>query len=418
MPPTVHHRTVTQTLVPTGLAFHTVPEDRLRGANDIFRAALHIKPAADDFWAVLKDAYVADRAFGAFDGDRQVGTAMSFPSSLTLPGGAVLPAAGVTYVGVRSDYRRRGALTGMMRAQLEDCAERGDVFAVLHASEPVIYGRFGYGIATVSRNLRIRSPQADLRPEVPVAGTVRLLDKDEIVPALQAAYPALQPTRVGLMGRSPQWWTLAYTRRLHDEYLLVAAHFTPAGDIDGWVSYCTNPDNSDDPHNNDSMQVLDFQAADQSAANDLWRYLLGVDLIDNITAYYRPTDDPIEEMLVNKSAIRSERDDELWLRLIDVPAALAGRTYGVAAPVVIEVVDSLLPNNSGRYRISPQGIERTADKPALKVTAEVLAMLYLGTFQASTLAGIGRITVTDPSALPAADQLFAVDRPAWNGTLF
>lgn len=416
--PTVHHRTVTQTLVPTGLTFRTVPEDRLRGANDIFRAALHLKPAADDFWAVLKDAYVADRAFGAFDGDRQVGTAMSIPSSLTLPGGEIRPAAAVTCVGVRSDYRRRGALTGMMRAQLEDCAERGDVFAMLHASEPVIYGRFGYGIATHVRDLKIRSPQADLRPEVPVAGTVRLLDEDEIVPALQAAYPSLQSTRAGLMGRTPQWWALGYKRRLHDEYLLVAAHFTPTGDLDGWVCYRTDPANSGDPHANDRMEVLDFQAADQSAENDLWRHLLGVDLIDTITVYYRPTDDPIDEMLVNKSALRGERDDELWLRIVDVPAALAGRTYGVAAPIIVEVVDSLLPSNSGRYRIGPQGIERTAEEPELTVTAEVLAMLYLGTFRATALAGIGRITVTDPSALPAADQLFAVDRPAWNGTMF
>jgi predicted acetyltransferase len=220
------------------------------------------------------------------------------------------------------------------------------------------------------------------------------------------------------MGRSAQWWTLVYTRRLHDEYVLVAAHFTPAGDIDGWVCYCTNSANSHDPRANDSMQVLDFQAANQGAANDLWRHLLGVDLIDNITAYFRPADDPIEAMLVNSYAIRSERDDELWLRVVDVPTALAGRTYGVAAPVTIEVVDSLLPHNSGRYRISPQGIERTADEPALTVTAEALGMLYLGTFRPSTLAAIGRITVTDPSALPAADQLFAVDRPAWNGSLF
>jgi predicted acetyltransferase len=409
---------VTQTLLPAGLTFRTVAQDELRGANDIFRAALHIKPAADDFWDVLKDAYLADRTFGAFDGDRQVGVATSFPADLTVPGGAVLPAAGVTYVGVRSDYRRRGALTGMMRTQLEDCAARGDVLAVLHASEPVIYGRFGYGIATVVRNVKVKSAQAVLRPEVPVAGTVRLLDKDEILPTLQAAFLRLPRTRAGFMGRSAQWWTLSYERRLLDEYLLVAAHFTPDGDVDGWVSYMTQDDDSDDPRANSSMQVLDFQAADQGVSNDLWRYLVGVDLIDDIMVYFRPVDDPIEEMLVNNYAVRSERDDELWLRIVDVPAALAARTYEMAAPVVIEVVDPLLPGNSGRYRIGPQGMEPTADTPELTMTAEVLAMLYLGTTRASTLAGIGRITVADPTVLPAADRLFAVDRPAWNGTLF
>jgi predicted acetyltransferase len=405
---------VTQTLLPTGLTFRTVAEDQLRGANDIFRAALHEPPSSDEKWAALKGAYLADRTFGAFDGARQVGNAMSFPSSLTVPGGEILPAAGVDFVGVRSDYRRRGALTGMMRVQLEDCAARGEVFAMLHASEPVIYGRFGYGVCTVARTVKVRSDRAALRPEVPVAGTVRLLDKDEIVPALQAAYPALQPTRAGLMGRSEPWWTLVYRRRLETEYLLVAAHFTPAGDIDGWVAYEPAENGTD----NAGLRVLDFQSADQGAANDLWRHLLGVDLVNEITAYFRPADDPIHEMLVNSSVVSTERDDELWLRILDVPAALAGRTYGVATPVVIEVVDPLLPNNSGRYRIGPQGMERTGDEPALVLDADALAMLYLGTFQAGLLAGIGRITATDPAALPAADRLFAVDRPAWNGSIF
>ncbi len=409
---------MTQTLLPTGLAFHGVDEDRLRGANDLFRAALHEQPGSDEHWDALKGAYLADRTFGAFDGERQVGTTMSFPSSLTVPGGAVLPMAGVTYVGVRSDYRRRGALTGMMRTQLEDVAARGEVFAGLHASEPVIYGRFGYGVATVARTVKVFSQKAELRPEVPVSGTVRLLDKDEIVPALRAAYPAIQSTRAGLIGRPDQWWTLAYERRLATDYLLVAAHFSGAGVVDGWVSYRPADDDSDDPRANSGLRVLDFQAADQGVANDLWRYLIGVDLVDDVIAYFRPVDDPIEAMLVNAYAARSEADDDLWLRIVDVPAALAGRTFGVAAPVVIEVVDSLLPANSGRYRIGPQGTERTGAAPALTMTADVLAMLYLGTWRASALAAIGRITVAEPAALPAADQLFAVDRPAWNGSLF
>jgi predicted acetyltransferase len=410
---------VTQTLLPTGLTFRTVAENQLRGANDIFRATLHIKPASDESWAVLEKAYQPDRTFGTFDGDRQVGTAMSFPSSLTLPGGAILPAAGVTFVAVRSDYRRRGALTGMMRAQLEDCAARGEVFAMLHASEPTIYGRFGYGVATIGRTVKVRSPQAVLRPEVPVAGIVRLLDKDEIVPTLKAAYPALLPTRAGLMARPAEWWAPSYERRfVDDEYLRAAAHYSPAGDVDGWVAYVPAEDDSDDPRANYGLRVLDFQGADQGVVNDLWRYLIGIDLVDDITVYNRAVDDPIEEMVVNSYAVRSERDDELWLRLLDVPAALAGRTYGVAAPVVVELVDSVLPANSGRYRIGPDGAERTEEPAALTVDAEALAMLYLGATRASTLAGIGRLTVADPAALPAADRLFAVDRPAWNGTMF
>jgi predicted acetyltransferase len=414
----VHHRAVTQTLVPAGLTVRAVAADRLRGAHDLFLASMHNKQNSDEIWDVMRDFYVADRTFGAFDGERQVGTATSFPASLTVPGGEILPMAGVTYVGVRTDYRRRGALTGMMRTQLADTAARGEVFAALHASEPVIYGRFGYGVATIARDVKVNLTRARLRPEVPGGGTVRLLDKDEVIPALSAVYPALQPTRAGLMGRSAQWWTLGYARRLKTDHFLVAAHFSDAGEIDGWVGYKPAEPRTFDPRAGATVFVLDFQAADQTVANDLWRYLVGIDLVDEVVAYFRPVDDPIEAMLVDSYAVRDESEGELWLRIVDVPAALAARTYGVAEPVVIEVTDPLLAANSGRYRVGPHGMERVTDAPALTMDVDVLAMIYLGTWRPSALAGIGRITVADEAALPAADRLFAVDRPAWNGSMF
>jgi predicted acetyltransferase len=123
-------------------------------------------------------------------------------------------------------------------------------------------------------------------------------------------------------------------------------------------------------------------------------------------------------MLVNSHAVRSESDDELWLRVVDVPAALAARTWGAAEPVVIEIVDPLLPANSGNYLISPQGTERTSAPATLSMDVEVLGMIYLGAWRPSTLAAIGRLDARDPAGLLAADRLFATDRPAWCGTLF
>ena len=85
----------------------------------------------------------------AFDGDRIVGGAGAFPFELTIPGGTV-PCGGVTVVGVLPTHRRRGVLTAMMRAQLEDIRDRGEPIAALWASEEVIYRRFGYGLASLS----------------------------------------------------------------------------------------------------------------------------------------------------------------------------------------------------------------------------------------------------------------------------
>lgn len=390
----------------------------LRTANDVFREALHDAPLPDDKWELLRRVYEPGRTFGAFAGPALVGTTTSLGSSLTVPGGAVLPMAAVTAVGVRTDHRRRGVLTGLMRHQLDAIASAGEVFAALHASEPTIYGRFGYGVATRARTIRVRSPRARLRQEVPVSGTVRLLTKEEALTRLPGAYERLAATRPGMMGRSPAWWVLGYERRMEHDYFRVVAHHRADGVIDGFVGYRPGSFPSDDPRTGASVAVLDFMAADQGVENDLWRFLLGIDLVEEVTVYVRPADDPVEAMLVDQYAIRSEADDELWLRIVDVPAALAARTYQDADPVVIEVVDPLLPANSGRYLVGPHGTGPTTGPAALSCTAETLAMLYLGACRPSTMAGIGRLTVHDADALPAADRLFSTDRSSWCGTLF
>jgi predicted acetyltransferase len=129
-------------------------------------------------------------------------------------------------------------------------------------------------------------------------------------------------------------------------------------------------------------------------------------------------DEPVEAMLVDRYMATSELDSELWVRIIDVPAALAARQYGDAEPVVLEVRDSLLPNNSGRYRIGPQGTERTDSPADLLMDPDALAMIYLGSTRPSVLAGIGRLEASDPAALARADRMFATDLPAWCGTMF
>lgn len=409
---------MSQTLSPardTAIDVRVLADADLRVANTVFREALHEEPLDDAKWATLAKSYEPGRTYGAFAGEAMIGTVASIGSDITVPGGAVVPMAAVTAVGVRTDHRRRGALTAMMRRQLEDST---DVLATLHASEPTIYGRYGYGLGTVGRTFKVNRARARLRDGIPTAGTVRLVTADEAQTLLPEAYPPIQATRPGMISRPPSWWVINYERRTKHEYLRVAVHRGVDGTVDGWVSYRPGGLTPGDPRAGSNLIVLDFQALDQTVANDLWRYLLGIDLVDEVTAYYRPMDDPVEAMLVDLFAVRSEPEDELWLRVVDVPAALAARTYGPADPVVVEVVDALLPNNSGNYVISPQGTERTNAQAAVTMTAEVLGMVYLGTWRPSALAAIGRLTAHDPAALAAADRLFATDRPSWCGSLF
>ena len=117
-------------------------------------------------WTTL---FEADRAIAAYDGERVVGTAGIFSYDFTVPG-AVLPAAGVTIVGVHPTHRRRGILRRMMRLQLDAVHDRGEPLAILWASEGNIYQRFGYGLATVRMGVNVaRDRSAFRRPHAPSA---------------------------------------------------------------------------------------------------------------------------------------------------------------------------------------------------------------------------------------------------------
>ncbi len=316
---------------------------------------------------------------------------------------------------MRADHTRRGILTALMAAQLADCARRGDVLAVLHASEATIYGRFGYGMSSRSQNLRVT--RAAFRADAPPGGTVRLLgtaEAQELVPRL---YAEMGLHRAGMIERPEVWWSYARDRLIGEHQ--VAVHTGPHGD-DGFVLYRTEDLRTfDQPNLGAALTVRDLHATGAAALAGLWRFLLRVDLVSEVRAPGRPLDDPLPAMLTDPRACAvTGVDDQLWLRLLDVPAALAARAWGPGAPVVIEVTDPQLPANTGRYRITSGGAEPTTAAADLRTGPETLAMLYLGDRVPSALAAAGRLDVVNPRALPRADSLFATGVPPWCGTPF
>lgn len=64
-----------------------------------------------------------------------VGTAGSFPMSISMPDADPVPCAGVTAVTVRPDHGRRGILREMMQRLLDDAVAAGEPVAALFASE-------------------------------------------------------------------------------------------------------------------------------------------------------------------------------------------------------------------------------------------------------------------------------------------
>ena len=386
-----------------------------RAASNLFRDTVHFPPSDDAEWVYAARYYQPGSAVGAFDPEL-IGTARSFDAELTVPGGARLPMVGVTSVGVRADRTRRGVLRALMTAQLEDFASRGVVFANLLASEAGIYGRFGYGLATRYRAYSVDRHRARLRPDAPVGGELELLDLDRALEVCPGVYDGLGH-RPGTMSRPEVLWRLYETQlRRHATPVKAVVHHGPDGP-DGFATYSVEGPMAH-PWTK-TLQVSDLFAGSPAAYAGLWRFLLGLDLVDRVVVDSRPLDDPIDLLLADHRCGNVDRiGDEHWIRLVDVAAALAGRTYGHADPVVIEVTDPLLPANSGTYRVAADGAGR-ADGPAgLRLDVTTLAMVYLGTWRPSALAAAGRIEVRDPAAPEAADLLFGTPSAAWSGSHF
>ncbi len=403
----------------TAFDVRPITEDERRGAFDLLGRSLHSNRVSDELWSRFGVSWPAAHKFGAFDGDTMIGIASSFDTDLTVPGGRALPAAAVDGVGVRADRTRRGVLTELMRVQLADVAARGLPLAILHASEPTIYGRFGYGSAALGKTVRVARPAARLHERVPLRGEVRMLTPDEAVEEIPGLYRRIA-RRPGTIARPPLWWPVTHDRLTGaDGDHVVAVHSGPDGD-DGFVVYETVSRRSlDTPDEGAVLQVRDLHADGPGALAGLWRFLLSVDLVSAVHARHRPLDEPLPAMLADhRHAATLAVEDDLWLRPVDVETALAARTYRAAGPVVLAVTDRLLPANTGRYEIGPEGARRTGAAADLTLDVDTLGMLYLGEWSVTALVQACRVQVADAAAVARADELFTTVAAPWCGTYF
>ncbi|MEW2499555.1 GNAT family N-acetyltransferase [Amycolatopsis sp. CA-161197] len=388
--------------------------DEQRAAWNLFRGALHVKAGSDEEWERISKALQESRVFAAFDPEL-IGTVRAADHEVLLPGGARVPLAAVTGVGVRAGRTRRGVLSALQTAQLQDFAERGVVLASLHATEGAIYGRYGYGVSTLSRNLVVDRHHARLRPEAPAGGEITVFGLDQAVLHWPDLYGATGTVRPGMITRPAHYWPMNENQaRRSDSPVETAVHRGPDG-VDGYLVYHVERGDAD----RQKLTVFEFHYTNPAAFAGLWRFLLSVDLVDDISVIARPLDEPVELLFTDPRAVKVKGvEDETWLRVIDASAALAARTYGPGEPVVLEVTDPLLPANDGRYRISPDGAERTDAAPALRLDVTSLAMLYFGAWRASALADTGRVEVLDDAAVSHVDTLFGTRRASWCGTFF
>ena len=374
-----------------------------------------------------------DRTIAAFDGDQIVGTAGAYSFELVVPGGRS-PAAGVSLVSVRPTYRRRGILTSLMDRLLADAAGRGEALAILFASEPSIYGRFGYGLATLHQSLLFKRGEGK-----PSAGTATA---EREAPRLRAAVPlaakaelatvfdAVLPYQPGMVARNDCWWNhlLADPTAIKPPGMS-ALHCVIAEDDQGprgYALYRTKASWGDDHLASGTVIVRELFSADPAATAALWTDLLTRDLAGEVTARMRSMDDPVVAMLANLRQARPSPSDGLWLRLIDVPAALRMRRYAAAADVVLEVADPVLPANSGRWRLLTAGPDadgtatcaRTDDRADLRLPVHALGACYLGRSSLGQLAAAGQVAELTPGALGRLAAAMSWDRAPHSPMMF
>ena len=146
-----------------------------------------------------------DRTLAGFDGEEIVSTTGIYSFDMTTPGGS-LPTAGVTWVAVKPTHRRMGLLTRMMKQQLSDIRDRNEPIAALWASESVIYGRFGYGLAAQCSDVRIDRARTTFAREASANGRTRLISREEAQSLFPKVYDAVLPGQPGMYSRSESWW--------------------------------------------------------------------------------------------------------------------------------------------------------------------------------------------------------------------
>lgn len=370
-----------------------------------------------ELWESLTET---ERSIGVWEGEDCVGTAGAFTFSVSAPGGTFVPAAGVTMVSVAATHRRRGILTSMMRRQLDDVRSWNEPLAVLTASEPEIYGRFGYGIAT--RQLSVEIDSSRVRIAVPAGGEevrLRFSPVAEGAEACEKVYRRTIGARPGMLARRPGWERLPLLdppseRQGASPMQCVLAERD--GQVVGYARFHNKPDwTAAGPDGSISVRHVD--ALDPVAYAVLWRFLCDIDLTSAVRSRNRPVDDPLLHLVSDIRRCDVRVRDSLHVRLVDVGAALEARRYTAPVDVVFDVDDAFCPWNAGRWRLTGDAkgatCARTRDAADLELGVGELGAAYLGGVSLTSLAGAGRVREMREGALREASVAFGSDVAPW-----
>ncbi len=400
------------------------------GVTGTLTQTLTLRTATDDDWAAMAvlgavgfgedwdaESMVAwrtlttpDSTVVVCDGDAVVGMSGYLDLELTVPGGAVLPVAGISFVVVAPTHRRRGVLRLMYTELHRRIADSGYPIAALTASEGGIYGRFGYGPATVDHEITIDRRFAQLHLHAPDPGGVRLVKAADSRDQFAAIYQRWRQRVPGGLARPLALWDdlLADRENTREGGTELFAMLHP----DGYVLYRVHGEHPK------TVRVTEFRAVTPAAHAALWRALLGLDLMGKIVIETHPDDSMPYLLTDTRLATTTGRSDGLWLRMMDIPAVLMARRYAGDLSVVMQVRDGFR-SDGGRFALTVRDgraeCARTEAAAEVELDLDVLGSLYFGAHRASSLARAGRLRCRDGALVRRLDAAFVSDVAAQIG---
>lgn len=366
------------------------------------------------------DLLTLERMHAAWSDGSIVGGAGAFQFDLSVPGGD-LPTAGITVVGVAPTHRRRGVMRALMRTQLDEAHERGEPLAALWASEETIYGRFGFGLASFCGEITLAHEHAVFAAPVEPAGTLRLIDADEALETIPPVFERVRRVWPGMFSRNRVWWE---NRELADpaERREGAGPkrwvvYEREGTVEGYAAYRHKP-GFEGGTTIAELRVVEAQGVTPEAVRDVWAYLLAIDWIATVKAYLLPPDHPLFLLVAKPRRLRYRMGDGIWVRLVDVGAALSGRAYSSDGSIVFDVADDFCPWNEGRWQLQDGKAARTDADPDLRLPVQSLGSALLGGISFAELHRAGRLVELQEGAVTRADALFRWDRHPWCPAIF
>jgi predicted acetyltransferase len=375
------------------------------------------QPATEDQLTEWADGDLKDPDYhpmAAFVDGVCVGASATISFHVTVPGGSTLPMAGVTGTGVIATHRRRGYLRQMMQAMFDDALQRGEPLTMLSASEGSIYGRFGFSPATYRARLEITRPDVVFLPAPADTGTLELVGAEQARVAWPVVHEHVRSARVGELAPLPGHWDgLSDKADGANGPLRYLVHRDAGGGIDGVANYRL-PWSATEA-NAGTLVVEALEATTPEAYRELWRLLLDFDLTRTVVAPGRPREEPLTWMLSNPRAVRITRQsDNLWSRLLDVPAALAGRGYLLDDCLVLRIADdSMCPANVGSWELDTRDdapvCSATDRAPDATLSIQALSSLFFGGVSAHDLAYAGHIEYGEPETVTRLARLFQID---------